>query len=106
MELDLLAHEARVRGWAVHLSSTEFRLLAYLCQNRDRVVGHQELLDRVWGELGGLLDSLKWHIHSLRNKMEKDLQDPRLIVTISGVGYRYRPADSPDSLAGGPAELS
>jgi DNA-binding response OmpR family regulator len=53
VELDLLAHEASVRGRAVHLSPTEFRLLAYLCQNRDRVVGHRELLDRVWARWVG-----------------------------------------------------
>ena len=103
LELNLLAHEAMVRGQTVHLRPTEFRLLAYLCQNGDRVIGHQELLDRVWGELDGSLDSLKWYIHSLREKIEADIQDPQLILTMSGVGYRYRPPDSPDPQTPGPA---
>ena len=91
--LNFLTHEARVRGEFVRLTPTEFRLLAYLCRNRGRVVEHSELLDRVWGERHGSSDSLKWYIHSLREKMESDPSDPRLIVTVQAVGYRYLPAE-------------
>ncbi len=95
VSLSFLTHEAHMRGEPVALTPTEFRLLAFLCQNRDRVVAHQELLDRVWGSKGGSLDSLKWYIHSLREKVEEEPKSPRLILTVPGVGYRYSLPDSP-----------
>ena len=101
--LNFLTHEVQVRGDKVHLRPTEFRLLAYLAQNNDRVVGHQELLERVWGDPAGSLDSLKWYVSALRDKVEEDSQNPRLIITVPRIGYRYsRPAVPLDS--GPPAE--
>ena len=91
--LNFLTHEAHVRGDLVSLRPTEFRLLAYLCRDRDRVVAHSELLDRVWGERRGSLDSLKWYIRSLREKVEADPSQPSIIVTVQAVGYRYLPAE-------------
>ena len=72
LTLDFLAHKVVVRGVPVHLRPTEFRLLAFLVQNSDRVISHRELLDRVWGDRGGSLDSLKWYISSLREKLDAD----------------------------------
>lgn len=91
LSLNFLTREVRVRENSLYLRPTEFRLLSYLCLNRDRVIEHQELLDHVWGEGIGSLDSLKWYIHSLRMKLEEDPSAPRLIVTIPVVGYRYYP---------------
>ena len=91
LKVNFLTHEVEVRGRSVALRPTEFRLLAYLCQSLDRVTGHDELLDRVWGDERGSQDSLKWYIHSLREKMEVDSHNPTLILTVPGVGYRYRP---------------
>ena len=90
LSMNYLTHEAHVRGQPVSLRPTEFRLLAYFCQNPDRVVGHQELLTRVWGEQAGSQDSLKWYVRSLREKIEEEPGDPQLIVNVPGVGYRYR----------------
>ncbi len=89
-------HEAQVRGQPIHLRPTEFRLIAYLAQNRGRVISHQELLDGVWGNQGGSLYSLKWYISSLREKIEAPPAKPRLIVNVPRVGYRYSP-EGPDS---------
>ena len=89
LELNLLTHEASVLGQAVQLRPIEFRLLSLLVQNSDRVVGHQELLDRVWSDQGGSLDSLKWYISSLRKKIDTESGHPSIIVTIPRVGYRY-----------------
>ena len=91
ISLNFLAHEVAVRGTSIHLRPTEFRLLACLARNNDRVLSHEELLDRVWGEQGGSLDSLKWYISSLREKLERDPSKPVLIVTVARVGYRYVP---------------
>ena len=68
---------------------TECRLLAYLALNHSRVLSHQELLDKVWGNDGGSLDSLKWHLSALRGKLETDPKKPSIIVTFPMVGYRY-----------------
>lgn len=68
---------------------TECRLLAYLSLNNNRVLSHQELVDKVWGNDGGSLDSLKWHVPALREKLETDPKKPSIIVTFPRVSYRY-----------------
>ena len=90
LTLDFRTQEVRVQGQNLYLRPTEFKLLAFLVRNCDRVVGHQELLDRVWGDAGGSLDSLKWYIASLRSKVGNP-GNPRFILTIPRVGYRYCP---------------
>ena len=87
--LDLLAHSTSCRGEVVQMRPTEFRLLAYLALNHERVLSHQELLDNVWGSERGSLDSLKWHVSALREKLESDQKKPSIIVTFPRVGYRY-----------------
>ena len=89
LTLGLLAHDVSCRGEPLHLRPTEYRLLTYLVLNRDRVLDHQELLDNVWGDRGGSLDSLKWHVSALREKIESDPKKPSMIVTFPRVGYRY-----------------
>lgn len=93
--LDFRSHETRVNGESLRLRPTEFKLLAFLVQNSDRVLGHQELLDRVWGDQLGSLDSLKWYISSLRDKIEDNPRKPKYIVTFPRVGYRYSPPTVP-----------
>ena len=75
----------------MRLSPTEFRLLAFLTRHNDRVVTHHELLESVWGNERGSRDSIKWHISSLRDKLEDNTSSPVLIVTVPRVGYRYYP---------------
>ena len=87
--LNLLTHNASCRGKQIHMRPTEYRLLTYLALNRDRVLRHQELLDNVWGDQGGSLDSLKWRVSALRDKIEADPKKPTIIVTFPRVGYRY-----------------
>jgi DNA-binding response OmpR family regulator len=89
INLDLLTHEANCRGEPIHMRPTEYRLLTYLVLNSHRVLSHQELLDKVWGDQGGSLDSLKWHISALRDKIETTPKKPSIIVTFPRVGYRY-----------------
>ena len=95
LSMNFSTHEAQFHGQALNLRPTEFRLLAFHCQHRDRVVRHQQLLGGVWSYEEGSQDSLKWYIHSLRQKLEENPRQPRLIVTVPGVGYRYLPAESP-----------
>ncbi|MDO8473537.1 MAG: response regulator transcription factor [Dehalococcoidia bacterium] len=90
VSLDFKQHEAYVRGERVSLTPTEYRLLSYLVQHRGQVVTQQQLWDSVWGWDAGSLDSVKWHISYLRKKIEENPEDPKLVVTVRGVGYRYQ----------------
>ena len=90
ISLDFQRHEAYVRGEKVSLTPTEYRLLTYLVQNPNQVLTQQQLWDKVWGWDAGSLDSVKWHISYLRRKIEENPDEPELIVTVRGVGYRYQ----------------
>ena len=89
MSLDLLTHDASCRDETVHIRPTEYRLLAYLALNHNRVLSHQELLDKVWGNEEESLGSLKWHVSALREKLETNPKKPSIIVTFSMVSYLY-----------------
>ena len=88
ISLDLLTHDASCRGETLHMRPTEQRL-PYLALNHNPVLSHQKLLDKVWGNDAGSLDSLKWHVSALREKLETDPKKPRIVVTCPRVGYRY-----------------
>jgi DNA-binding response OmpR family regulator len=76
-------------GDEVALTKTEFRLLCELARNAGLVLSREQLLDRVWGYDylgdGRLVDA---HIRRLRTKIETDPAEPKLIVTVRGLGYR------------------
>ena len=90
LTLNFLTHDASFHGESLSLRPTEFRLFSCLARNNDRVVTHQELLNQVWGDEGGSLDSLKWYISSLRRKLDEKCNGYRLITTFHRVGYRYQ----------------
>lgn len=98
LSLNFLTYEVVANGRPLSLRPTAFRLLSFLVQNHHRVVGYQELLDRVWGDEAGSLDSLKWHIAYLRGEVEEDRNSPTRIVTVARVGYRYYPAECPSQI--------
>jgi DNA-binding response OmpR family regulator len=84
-----LAHRHITRGnQPVHLTPTEFRLLAALAEQPGRRVSPTELLARVWGsEYADDVENVKRYIHYLRQKLEADVEHPRLILTERGFGY-------------------
>jgi two-component system response regulator VicR len=72
----------------ISLTPTEGRILHHLMRNAGQVITHASLADAVWGEdYPGAVDSLKVYIRRLREKLEGQPQDPKLIVTKAGVGY-------------------
>lgn len=79
----------RLAGEEVHLTLTEFRLLCELAQNDSLVLSRQMLLDKIW-DRGFFGDEriVDVHVRRLRTKIERDPADPRLIVTVRGLGYR------------------
>ncbi len=91
LAMDMQAHSVTVRGQPVHLGPLEFKLLAYLVQQRHRLISHEELLNKVWGTELGSLDSLKWYISSLRRKLGDNPESPYFILNEPSIGYRYVP---------------
>jgi two-component system response regulator RegX3 len=94
VRLDPERHEVVIRGEEVALPLKEFDLLELLLDNAGRVLTRDTLIDRVWGSnYVGDTKTLDVHIKRLRSKLEEDPSQPRRIVTIRGLGYRYeRPA--------------
>ncbi len=89
LEIDLAARTVRVAGEEVHLTPTEFGLLALLARNRGRLMTHRDLLVAVWGAgYGEDTQVLRAHIANLRRKIESP-GTPRNIRTDPGVGYRF-----------------
>jgi DNA-binding response OmpR family regulator len=73
----------------VHLTRTEFRLLVELASAEGRVVSREDLLRRVWGyDYLGDTRLLDVHVRRLRLKIEPDPDDPTLVLTVRGAGYR------------------
>ncbi len=89
LRVDLRTHIVSVEGRKVKLSPTEFRLLSYLARNQEKVIGHKELLLRVWGPAYiNEREYIKLHILYLRRKIEEDPGNPKYILTERGIGYR------------------
>lgn len=96
LEIDPARHVARLDGAALQLTPIEFKLLAELARNPDRVLTHRQLLLAVWGEAAAHeTHYVRVQISSLRRKLERDPARPRLIVTEQGIGYRLRTSDEP-----------
>jgi two-component system, OmpR family, KDP operon response regulator KdpE len=92
LEIDLEGHSVRRDGDEVHLTPTEFGLLAQLVANPGKVLSHRMLLQRVWGvEYGDEAEYLRVYMARLRRKLERDPSAPRFLVTEPGVGYRFAP---------------
>ena len=90
VEVDFRRYEVRKRGRAVHLTSREYALLRFLMAHSDDVVGRDEILDQVWGDAASVYPrTVDTHVGRLRKKLEDDPKNPRYIVGIRGVGYRF-----------------
>jgi DNA-binding response OmpR family regulator len=91
IEVDLVAHEARVDGGLVALTAKEFDLLSHLMRHPRRAFRRDQLLEQVWGFAYGDTSTVTVHIRRLREKVEADPSSPRHICTVWGVGYRFEP---------------
>jgi two-component system KDP operon response regulator KdpE len=87
--IDLATRSVTCQGEALHLTPTEFNLLARLVRNVGRVVTHRQLLLDVWGpEFTEHTHYLRLYMAQLRAKIERDPAEPRHLLTETGVGYR------------------
>lgn len=91
--VDLQAHRVSLQGQPVHLTPTEFKLLARLVRSAGQVVTHRQLLADVWGaDCTEQTHYLRLYMSQLRAKLETDPADPRRLLTEPGVGYRLAEA--------------
>jgi two-component system, OmpR family, KDP operon response regulator KdpE len=87
--IDLPRHIVTREGEEVKLTATEFKLLAYLAANADRVLTHQAILTHVWGSIDAdHVEYLRVYIGQLRKKLETNPEEPRFLLTEAGIGYR------------------
>jgi two-component system alkaline phosphatase synthesis response regulator PhoP len=89
--VDFAAREAVKAGLPLSLSAREFNLLEYLIARRRKVISRDELLQHVWGHEGAapLTRTVDMHMAKLRQKIEDKPDDPRYIVTVHRVGYKF-----------------
>ncbi|HJP57679.1 MAG TPA: response regulator [Gemmatimonadales bacterium] len=91
LNVDLARREVLRGDERVHLTPTEYKLLAALIRNAGKVVTHRQLLHDVWGaNCEGQTHYLRVYMGQLRHKLERDPTRPRLLTTEPGVGYRLR----------------
>jgi two-component system KDP operon response regulator KdpE len=90
LAIDLAGYTVHKNDEIIKLTSTEFSLLALLAKNAGRVITHQFILKEVWG-MGYIeqTQTLRVFIDQLRKKIEDDPAKPTLIITESGIGYRF-----------------
>jgi len=90
LSIDLINHVVRKNDEILRLTITEFSLLSLLAKNQGRVMTHQFLLKEIWGY--SYLEQtqyLRVFIAQLRKKIEDDPSKPTLLITESGIGYRF-----------------
>jgi DNA-binding response OmpR family regulator len=91
IEIDLVRQRVTVRGAAVGLTPTEFRLLVLLAQTPGHAYSAREILHHLWQtDFVGDANACKAHVFNRRRKIEKDGAAPALLVTVPGVGYALR----------------
>lgn len=89
-ELDFSRCELRRAGKPQELTPLEFKLLATFIRHRGRALTREQLLDEVWGRGIAVTDRvIDTHITNLRKKIEREPSEPRYLVSVRGIGYRF-----------------
>ncbi len=96
LRIDLAGRRVHCRGQELDLQPKQFELLVYLVRNRGTVLTRDQVLYNVWGyDYAGDTRTVDVHIRWLREKLEEDPANPRLIQTVRGVGYVFRWSATP-----------
>jgi DNA-binding response OmpR family regulator len=88
--INFATREVFISGKRQNLTPTEFQLLSELVRNEGKVLTHSNLLEKIWGS--EYLDDpsfVKKYVHRLRSKIEPDTNNPKMIITERGIGYRF-----------------
>lgn len=93
IEIDLERLQVTRRGNPIYLTPTEFRLLRFLASHANRPFSRSALIEALWGYESEVGDerTVDVHIRHLRQKLEDDPANPRWIVTVRGLGYKFQP---------------
>lgn len=89
LKIDFNNSRVTFNGAEVSLKAMEYKLLCYLVQNRGRIIPKEELFEKVWGDTITGDGTLNVHIRHLREKIEADANNPKLIKTVWGRGYLF-----------------
>ncbi len=90
VRMDIERHEVSVDGRTVRLALKEFELLEMLLRNAGRVMTRGQLIDRIWGaDYVGDTKTLDVHVKRLRTKIESDPGQPKVLLTVRGLGYKF-----------------
>jgi two-component system alkaline phosphatase synthesis response regulator PhoP len=89
MEVDFTRGELRKDGSVVVITPVEFRLLSTFIAHRGRLLTREQLLDLVWKDATCVDRVVDTHVSNLRKKVEPDLAQPRYVVSVRGMGYRF-----------------
>lgn len=88
LQLDLDKFEVKVRGEIIDLTLREFEVLKFLASQPEQVVTRETLLEKVWGyEYYGDIRTVDVTVRRIREKIEKDTSNPKILITKRGVGY-------------------
>ncbi|MGV8886331.1 MAG: response regulator [Microbacteriaceae bacterium] len=90
VRMDVERHTVEVKGAVIPMPLKEYELLEFLLRNAGRVLTRGQLIDRVWGaDYFGDTKTLDVHIKRIRSRIEEKPSDPRMLVTVRGLGYRF-----------------
>ena len=94
LKVYLERYEVYLHGEKLEFTPKEFELLAYLIQNKNRVLSRDLLLSAVWNyDFAGDTRIVDVHVSHLREKVEKDTRKPQFISTVRGIGYKFEELD-------------
>lgn len=94
IEVDFTRGELRRHGQPVEISALEFKLLGAFIRNRGRLLSREQLLDEVWGRGLAVTERVVDNqVLSLRKKIESNPAEPRILISVRGLGYRFDPAE-------------
>jgi two-component system, OmpR family, response regulator RegX3 len=89
VSIDLARHLVSVRGDPVNLTRSEFQVLRLLAGSAGEVFSRRQIMEELWqSEFRGDVRACDVHVSNLRQKIERDPQDPDLVLTVRGVGYK------------------
>jgi two-component system KDP operon response regulator KdpE len=95
LAIDFVTRRVTVATKIVHLRPREYELLCYFVAHSNQVLTHKQILSQVWRtDYSDDGHTLRVHIASLRNKIEADPQRPRMLITLTRVGYRFQTEQS------------
>lgn len=75
-------------GEEIALTATQYKILAYLSENINMIVSIDRILDHIWEDSYGYENTLITHIYRLREKLEDNPREPKILITIKGLGYK------------------